>query len=149
MTEAIGTAPGIRRRRSTGGLIARWLAAPVTGLIVLFGIWVAGGQVASGDTTGPSDGDTAGDLGYNAANNVNKLVDLDATADANGRAAYADDQPCSGEDDRRYENAQPEPARANHRVPPSTGLAEASGRQSRPRVTTTSPARRADEKVRS
>jgi ABC-type phosphate transport system substrate-binding protein len=36
-----------------------------------------------------ADGDTSGDLGYNAANNVNKLVSIDATGDSNGRAAYA------------------------------------------------------------
>ena len=37
-----------------------------------------------------ANGDIAGDLGYNAANNVNKLVTFDATGDANGRDAYAD-----------------------------------------------------------
>lgn len=35
-----------------------------------------------------ADGDYLGDLGYNAANNVNKLVSIDATADGNGRPAY-------------------------------------------------------------
>jgi len=34
------------------------------------------------------DGDTNGNLGYNAANNVNKAVSIDATADANGRTGY-------------------------------------------------------------
>ncbi|MEY2424781.1 MAG: hypothetical protein QOI61_353 [Actinomycetota bacterium] len=38
-----------------------------------------------------ADGDTSGNLGYNAANNVNKLVSIDATADSNGRAAYGQD----------------------------------------------------------
>jgi ABC-type phosphate transport system substrate-binding protein len=35
-----------------------------------------------------ADGDTSGDLGYNSAGNVNKLVSFDATPDANARAAY-------------------------------------------------------------
>ena len=35
-----------------------------------------------------ADGDTLGDLGYNAGNNPNKLVSIDATADANGRNAF-------------------------------------------------------------
>jgi ABC-type phosphate transport system substrate-binding protein len=35
-----------------------------------------------------ADGDTHGDLGYNSAGNVNKLVSFDATPDANARAAY-------------------------------------------------------------
>jgi ABC-type phosphate transport system substrate-binding protein len=35
-----------------------------------------------------ADGDTKGDLGYNSAGNVNKLVSFDATPDANARAAY-------------------------------------------------------------
>jgi ABC-type phosphate transport system substrate-binding protein len=35
-----------------------------------------------------ADGDTAGDLGYNGAGNVNKLVSFDATPDANARAGY-------------------------------------------------------------
>jgi hypothetical protein len=35
-----------------------------------------------------ADGDTGGDLGYNSAGNVNKLVSFDATPDANARAGY-------------------------------------------------------------
>jgi ABC-type phosphate transport system substrate-binding protein len=35
-----------------------------------------------------ADGDTHGDLGYNSAGNINKLVSFDATPDANARAAY-------------------------------------------------------------
>jgi ABC-type phosphate transport system substrate-binding protein len=35
-----------------------------------------------------ADGDAKGDLGYNSAGNVNKLVSFDATPDANARAAY-------------------------------------------------------------
>ncbi|MHA4875776.1 hypothetical protein, partial [Enterococcus faecium] len=35
-----------------------------------------------------ADGDVSGDLGYNASNNVNKLVSIDSTADTNGRASY-------------------------------------------------------------
>src|ERR1700749_1921121 len=35
-----------------------------------------------------ADGDTSGDLGYNSGGFVNKLVDFDATPDANARAAY-------------------------------------------------------------
>ena len=35
-----------------------------------------------------ADGDTAGNVGYNAANNVNKLVSFDSTGDANARNSY-------------------------------------------------------------
>ena len=35
-----------------------------------------------------TDGDPSGGLGYNAANNANKLVVFDSTADANARNAY-------------------------------------------------------------
>ncbi len=48
-----------------------------------------GGETPQYNVDFAADGDTAGDLGYNAANNVNKLVSIDATADSNGRAAYA------------------------------------------------------------
>ena len=48
-----------------------------------------GGETPQYNVDFGADGDTAGDLGYNAANNVNKLVSIDATADSNGRAAYA------------------------------------------------------------
>ncbi len=37
-----------------------------------------------------ANGDTNGDAGYNAAGNANKYVNFDATADGNGRDAYAD-----------------------------------------------------------
>jgi len=36
-----------------------------------------------------ANGDTQGDAGYNAAGNVNRYVNFDATADGNGRDAYA------------------------------------------------------------
>src|SRR5215475_5982009 len=36
-----------------------------------------------------ADGDPAGDFGYNSAGNKNKLINFDATADANARLAYA------------------------------------------------------------
>ena len=48
-----------------------------------------GGETPQYNVNFAADGDTVGDLGYNAASNVNKLVSFDATADANGRAAYA------------------------------------------------------------
>ncbi|MBV8979635.1 MAG: substrate-binding domain-containing protein [Acidimicrobiia bacterium] len=48
-----------------------------------------GGETPQYNVDFGADGDTSGDLGYNAANNVNKLVSIDATADSNGRAAYA------------------------------------------------------------
>ena len=48
-----------------------------------------GGETPQYNVDFVADGDSAGDLGYNAANNVNKLVSIDATADSNGRAAYA------------------------------------------------------------
>jgi ABC-type phosphate transport system substrate-binding protein len=48
-----------------------------------------GGETPQYNVDFGADGDTLGDLGYNAANNVNKLVSIDATADSNGRAAYA------------------------------------------------------------
>jgi ABC-type phosphate transport system substrate-binding protein len=35
-----------------------------------------------------ADGDTSGDLGYNSAGNVNKLVSFDATPDSNARSGY-------------------------------------------------------------
>ncbi|MCU1394432.1 MAG: ABC-type phosphate transport system periplasmic component-like protein [Ilumatobacteraceae bacterium] len=35
-----------------------------------------------------ADGDTNGDLGYNAANNVNKFVSFDSTGDGNARNSY-------------------------------------------------------------
>ncbi|MBV8302602.1 MAG: hypothetical protein JOZ04_00215, partial [Acidimicrobiia bacterium] len=47
-----------------------------------------GGETPQYNLDFGADGDTNGDLGYNAANNVNKLVSIDATADSNGRAAY-------------------------------------------------------------
>jgi ABC-type phosphate transport system substrate-binding protein len=37
-----------------------------------------------------ADGDTAGHLGYNSTGNKNRLVNLDATADGNGRNAFTD-----------------------------------------------------------
>ncbi len=36
-----------------------------------------------------ANGDTVGDAGYNSAGNVNRYVNFDATADGNGRDAYA------------------------------------------------------------
>jgi PBP superfamily domain len=47
-----------------------------------------GGETPQFDLDFGADGDTSGDLGYNAANNPNKLVSIDATADSNARAAY-------------------------------------------------------------
>jgi ABC-type phosphate transport system substrate-binding protein len=47
-----------------------------------------GGDTPQYDVDFGADGDISGDLGYNAANNVNKLVNFDATADANGRTSY-------------------------------------------------------------
>jgi electron transfer DM13 len=47
MNEAIGTAPLMRSRRGAGGLIVRLLAAPVTAVIVLVGIWVSGGVITN------------------------------------------------------------------------------------------------------
>jgi len=38
-----------------------------------------------------ADGDALGDLGYNSAGNLNKLVNIDATADAGARLAYGPD----------------------------------------------------------
>lgn len=35
------------------------------------------------------DGDAAGNFGYNSAGNINRAISLDATADSNGRTAYA------------------------------------------------------------
>src|SRR5581483_11342053 len=35
-----------------------------------------------------ADGDANGDTGYNAAGNVNRLINFDATGDGNGRAGY-------------------------------------------------------------
>jgi ABC-type phosphate transport system substrate-binding protein len=49
-----------------------------------------GGDTPQYDLAFGADGDTKGDLGYNAAGNVNRLVTFNATADANGRQAYAD-----------------------------------------------------------
>jgi ABC-type phosphate transport system substrate-binding protein len=49
-----------------------------------------GGETPQYNVDFAADGDTLGDLGYNAANNVNKFVSIDATADSNGRAAYLD-----------------------------------------------------------
>jgi ABC-type phosphate transport system substrate-binding protein len=47
-----------------------------------------GGDTPQYDVDFGADGDINGDLGYNAANNVNKLVSFDATADSNGRTSY-------------------------------------------------------------
>jgi ABC-type phosphate transport system substrate-binding protein len=47
-----------------------------------------GGDTPQYDVDFGADGDISGDLGYNAANNVNKVVNFDATADANGRTSY-------------------------------------------------------------
>ncbi len=47
-----------------------------------------GGDTPQYDVDFVADGDVAGDTGYNAANNVNKLVNFDATGDANGRTSY-------------------------------------------------------------
>ena len=47
-----------------------------------------GGDTPQYDVDFGADGDISGDLGYNAANNVNKLVNFDATGDANGRTSY-------------------------------------------------------------
>lgn len=47
-----------------------------------------GGETPQYDLDFIADGDVAGDAGYNAANNPNKLVSFDANADANGRGAY-------------------------------------------------------------
>lgn len=47
-----------------------------------------GGDTPQYDLDFGADGDISGDLGYNAANNVNKLVSFDATADGNGRTSY-------------------------------------------------------------
>ena len=47
-----------------------------------------GGDTPQYDLDFGADGDVNGHLGYNAANNVNKLVSFDATADQNGRAGY-------------------------------------------------------------
>jgi hypothetical protein len=47
-----------------------------------------GGDTPQYDVDFGADGDINGDLGYNAANNVNKLVNFDATADSNGRTSY-------------------------------------------------------------
>ncbi len=49
-----------------------------------------GGQTPQYNLDFAADGDTAGDLGFNASGNFYKLVDFDATADSNGRDAYAD-----------------------------------------------------------
>jgi hypothetical protein len=76
-------------------------AAVVLGTLAA-GIGVAGAdyQPSATDVVGVSgvtpqvpfnfgaDGDILGDTGYNAANNPNKLVNFDATGDANGRNAY-------------------------------------------------------------
>jgi hypothetical protein len=51
MSEAIGTAPTMGRRRRAGGLSVRLLAAPVTAAIVLLGIWVSGGVITNDFTT--------------------------------------------------------------------------------------------------
>jgi len=52
-------------------------------------IVVIGGETPQYNVDFAADGDVSGDAGYNSANLVNKLVNIDATADANGRAAYA------------------------------------------------------------
>jgi hypothetical protein len=49
-----------------------------------------GGDTPQFDLAFGADGDTKGDLGYNSAGNINRLVTFNATADANARAAYAD-----------------------------------------------------------
>jgi hypothetical protein len=49
-----------------------------------------GGDTPQFDLAFGADGDTKGDLGYTAAGNGTRLVTFNATADANGRAAYAD-----------------------------------------------------------
>jgi hypothetical protein len=47
-----------------------------------------GGDTPQYDVDFGADGDISGNLGFNAANNVNKLVNFDATADSNGRTSY-------------------------------------------------------------
>lgn len=47
MSEAIGTAPTLRERRSPARLFLRMLAAPATAAIVLVGIWVSGGVITN------------------------------------------------------------------------------------------------------
>ena len=47
-----------------------------------------GGDTPQYDLDFGADGDISGNLGFNAANNVNKLVSFDATADSNGRTSY-------------------------------------------------------------
>ena len=47
-----------------------------------------GGDTPQYDVDFGADGDVSGDLGFNAANNVNNLITFDATADANGRTGY-------------------------------------------------------------
>ncbi len=48
-----------------------------------------GGDTPQYDLAFGSDGDTAGDPGYNSAGNPFKLITFNATADGNARAAYA------------------------------------------------------------
>jgi ABC-type phosphate transport system substrate-binding protein len=47
-----------------------------------------GGDTPQYDLDFLANGDVGGNLGVNAANNVNKLISFDATADGNGRQAY-------------------------------------------------------------
>jgi ABC-type phosphate transport system substrate-binding protein len=47
-----------------------------------------GGDTPQFDLQFGSDGDTAGDPGYNTAGNINKLITFNATADGNARNAY-------------------------------------------------------------
>src|SRR4051812_27067439 len=50
---------------------------------------VIGGATPQYNVDFAADGDVSGDAGYNSANLVNKLVNIDSTADANGRDSYA------------------------------------------------------------
>ena len=67
------------------GLVAPALADYAPSATDVVGI---GGDTPQYDVDFGADGDINGNLGYNAANNVNKLISFDATADSNGRTSY-------------------------------------------------------------
>jgi ABC-type phosphate transport system substrate-binding protein len=90
------------KKRRTGVSAALAVGAIVAGLVIPASSAVADPAPGSGDIVGVgsdtvqylidfgADGDTSGDGGYNSAGNLNRLINFDATPDANARAAYAE-----------------------------------------------------------
>jgi ABC-type phosphate transport system substrate-binding protein len=90
------------KKRKVGISAALAVGAIVAGLVIPGSSATADPAPGSGDVVGVgsdtvqylidfgADGDTTGDAGYNSSGNFNRLINFDATPDANARAAYAE-----------------------------------------------------------